>query len=148
MPAPYTIDASVYLNAFNPREKGHAESQRLLAHLQAQGMPIIGPTLLVPEVAATVARGRGDAELARRFATALARLPHLVLVPLDATLARLAAEVAAQHRLRGSDAVYCAVAMRFASVLVTLDREQHDRVARALPACYPADACQELGLEP
>lgn len=142
----YTVDASVFLNAFNPREAGHAESQRFLAHLRAQAIPMIAPTLLLPEVAATIGRGRGDVELARQFVAALTGLPHLVLAPLDAALAQVAAEVAARHRLRGSDAVYATVALRFASTLVTLDREQYERVQQALPVRYPADVCSELGL--
>ena len=143
MASTYTIDASVFLNAFNPYETGHDESSRLLAHLKERATPIIVPTLLLPEVAAAVSRGRDDDELARKFAAALGRLPHLVLVPLDATLAQQAADVAAQYRLRGSDAVYAAVALRFGSALITLDREQRERVAGAVPARYPAEIVVE-----
>ncbi len=146
MPGPYTVDASVFLNAFNPKEAGHEDSLRFLAYVQAQAVPIIAPTLMLPEVAATVARGRGDPVLAREFATTLARLPHLVLVPLDTGLANAAVQVAAEHRLRGGDAVYATVALRFGSTLVTLDVEQRERVARALRTCCPVEACTELGL--
>jgi len=139
----YTVDASVFLNAFNPYEAGHAESQRLLALLQERAAPIVVPTLLLPEVAAAVSRGRNDADLARRFAATLRQLPHLVLIPLDESLAQQATNVAAQHRLRGSDAVYAAVALRFGSTLVTLDREQRERVAGALSARFPAEVLTE-----
>ena len=137
----YTVDASVFLNAFNPYEAGHEESHRLLAQMQA--IPIIVPTLLLPEVAAAVSRGRDDADLARRFSANLRHLPHLFLVPLDQTLADQAADIAAQHRLRSSDAVYAAVALRFGSTLVTLDREQRERVAAVIPTCLPAEALME-----
>jgi len=143
MASVYTIDASVFLNAFNPYEVGHGESHRLLAQLQEQATPIIVPTLLLPEVAASVSRGREDEDLAREFAAALSRLPHLVLIPLDMTLAQQAADIAAGYRLRGSDAVYAAVALRFGSTLVTLDREQWERVAEALTARYPAEVLTE-----
>jgi predicted nucleic acid-binding protein len=144
MAALYTIDASVFLNAFNPFEEGHQDSRRLLALLQEQAAPIIVPTLLLPEVAAAIARGRDDAELARRFAATLKRLPHLVWVPLDETLAQQAAEVAAQYRLRGSDAVYAGVALRFGSTLVSLDRQQRERVVRVIPAQEPAGLLGEF----
>ena len=144
MARPHTVDASVFLSAFNPAEAGHAESNRLLTLLQAQGVPLIVPTLALPEVAATISRVRNDASLARSFADQLERLPNLMLIALDATLAQQAAEAAAQHRLRGSDAVYAAVALRFGSVLVTLDREQHDRVAGVLTSYYPGEALAEL----
>ena len=139
----YTVDASVFLNGFNPYEAGHEESHRLLAQMQDEAAPIIVPTLLLPEVAAVVSRGRDDTDLARRFSATLRHLPHLFLVPLDQTLADQAADIAAQHRLRSSDAVYAAVALRFGSTLVTLDREQRERVAAVIPACLPAEALAE-----
>jgi predicted nucleic acid-binding protein len=139
----YTIDASVFLNAFNPYEAGHEDSNRLLARLREQATPIIVPTLLLPEVAAAISRGREDEDLARKFAASLFRLPHLVWVPLDTTLAQQAVDVAAQYRLRGSGAVYAAVALRFGSTLVTLDREQRERVADVLTAHSPAEVLIE-----
>ncbi len=143
MTSTYTVDASVFVNGFNPYEAGHEESRHLLALLQEQAAPIVVPTLLLPEVAAAIGRGRQNADLARKFATALSRLPHLVLIPLDTILARQAADVAAQYQLRGSDAVYAAVALRFGSTLITLDREQRERVAGALHTRYPAEALTE-----
>ena len=137
------MDASVFLNAFNPHEAGHDTSHSLLARLQERALPIVVPSLLLPEVAATISRGRGDVHLAREFTTALSRLPHLVLVSLDVVLAQQAAEVAAQARLRGSDAVYAAVALRFGSILITLDREQKKRVSGVLTTRYPAEALAE-----
>jgi len=136
----YTVDASVFLNGFNPYEEGHEESRRLLTILQEQAVPIVVPTLLLPEVAAAIGRGRQDTDLAREFAAALSHLPHLVLIPLDTTLAQQAADVAAQYRLRGGDAVYTAVALRFGSTLITLDREQRERLAGVLPTHYPVEA--------
>jgi predicted nucleic acid-binding protein len=116
----------------------------LLARLQEHARPIIVPTLLLPQVAAAVSRGRQDEALAREFALALSRLPHLVMVPLDETLARQALAVAASHRLRGSDAVYVAVALRFGSMLVTLDRDQHERSAAVVSARQPVELLNDL----
>ncbi len=87
----FTVDASVFLNAFIPYEEGHDDCQRLLSSMQDAAAPIVVPTVLLPEVAAAIARGRGDADLALRFSKALSRLPHLVLVALDQTLAQQAA---------------------------------------------------------
>ena len=114
-----------------------------LARLQEQAVPIIVPTLLLPEVAAAISRGRGDEDLAREFANTLSSLPHLMMIPLDDTLARQATNVAARYHLRGSDSVYAAVALRFGSTLVTLDREQRERVASALSTRTPAQALAE-----
>lgn len=137
--ATFTVDASVFLNAFNPFEEGHEESKAVLARLEDNAIPIIVPNLLRVEAAAAVARGRGDAELARRFAAALLRLPHLVVIPLDDALAATAAQLAADHRLRGADAVYGAVALRFGSALVSRDGEQLTRLAAVIQTFHPRD---------
>jgi predicted nucleic acid-binding protein len=136
----FTVDASVFLNAFNERETDHAVSKAFLARLHTQAIPTISPTLLLPEVAAAISRGSQDEALATTFALTLSRLPHLVLVSLDKVLAEQAVAVAAKYRLRGSDAVYAAVALRFGAKLVTLDREQLTRVAPVLATIAPAAA--------
>ncbi|MBN1936273.1 MAG: type II toxin-antitoxin system VapC family toxin [Anaerolineae bacterium] len=143
MAATWTVDASVFLNAFNPYEAGHVESQRFLSLVQERAAPIIVPTLLLPELAAAVSRGRGDAGLARQFADAVGRLPHLILVPVESILASQAAHVAAEHRLRGSDAIYAAVALRFGSTLVSLDQEHLSRMSQVLTVRSPAAALAE-----
>lgn len=140
----YTVDASVFLNAFNPYEARYEESRGFLARLQERSLPIVVPALLLPEVAAAVSRGRQDEALARDFATAVGRLPQLVLIPLDGALAQQAVDAAARYRLRGSDAVYVAVALRFGSTLVTLDREQRERAAAAVTACTPGEVPAEV----
>ncbi len=139
MAGPYTIDASVFLNAFHPTEVGHEISHRLIARLQAEAIPIIVPTLILPEVAGAIARGHADVTLGRRFAVALAGLPRLVLLSLDTALGERAADIAARHRLRGSDAVYAAVALQFATTLVTLDREQREHVSGIVPTRTPSE---------
>jgi len=144
MAVTYTIDASVFVNAFNSYELGHANSYRFLEYIKTQAFPIIVPTLVLPEVAAAIGRGSCNATLARKLVNAVSRLPNLIMVPLDNVLAQQAADVAADYRLRGSDAVYIAVALRFGATLVTLDQEQAARVASVLTARDPLEALTTL----
>jgi predicted nucleic acid-binding protein len=51
---------------------------------------------------------------------------------------------AALCRQRGSDAVYAAAAQRFACPLISLDKEQHDRIAAVLRTFHPVDLLSEL----
>jgi predicted nucleic acid-binding protein len=139
----FTVDASVFINGFNPYEEAYQHSRSLLLRMQEEAVPIVVPTLLLAEVAAAIRRGRDDQDLSRRFAASLRRLPHLILVPVDEVLAQQAADVAAQYRLRGSDAVYAAVALRFGSTMVTLDREQRERVVAVVNARTPSEALAE-----
>jgi len=64
--------------------EGHQESRRLLELLQQRADPLAEPVLLLPELAATIAQGRHDATLALEFANAGWRLPHIILVAVDA----------------------------------------------------------------
>jgi predicted nucleic acid-binding protein len=144
MAGPFTVDASVFLNAFNTHEPGQAVSRQFFDQLRVQAIPILAPTLLLPEVAAAVSRGRQNAQMAQQLATTLKQLPHLILIALDQRLADQAADIAAHYRLRGADAVYVAVAQRFGSGLVTLDLEQLGRVASLLTTQTPAAALVSL----
>ena len=128
------------MSAFNPHEKGHAESLQLLATIQQRGDPVIVPTLLIAEMASAVARASDDSVGAIQYANATAALPHLTLVPLTPATARQAAELAATHRLRGADAVYLAVARRYGTTLVSRDDEQRTRGSAVVPCQTPEEA--------
>jgi predicted nucleic acid-binding protein len=73
-PPRYTVDASVFVNAFNPHEDGHDESLAVLAAIQEHGDPLIVPMLLFPGVASAVARASHDGAGAARYADATAAL--------------------------------------------------------------------------
>ncbi|MPY90120.1 MAG: PIN domain-containing protein [Luteitalea sp.] len=138
----YTIDASVFVNAFNPHEAGHAESLQILAAIQERGDPVVVPALLAPEIASAVARASDDSAGALQYANAAAALPHLTLVTLTAAMARQAAELAATHRLRGADAVYLAVARRYGTTLVSRDSEQVTRGSAVATCQTPEEALE------
>jgi len=127
--SPVTIDASVFVSAFSPAELAHKASKAFMTRVREDGIPIIVPTLVLPEIAAAIARGQDKPELGVEFAEEVSRFPNLLLVNLDKSLAKQAVEAAACYRLRGSDAVYAAVSLRFGTHLVTLDGEQLARLA-------------------
>ena len=114
-------------------------SHRFLEYVKTHSLPMIVPSLLLTEVAAAIGRGSRNADLARQFAGAVSRLPNLMVVPVDVALAKQAADIAADFFLRGSDAVYVAVALRFGTTLVSLDQEQLTRTAPALTTKRPID---------
>jgi predicted nucleic acid-binding protein len=144
MAAIYTIDASVFVSAFRPREQRHTDSFRFVECVKIRALPIIVPTLLLPEIAAAVGLGSENAAVARKFTDAVSRWSNLMLVPLDDILVQQAADVAVDYRLRGSDAVYVAVALRFGATLVTLDQEQAARAASVLTTQNPLEALTTL----
>jgi predicted nucleic acid-binding protein len=139
-----TIDASVFINSVNRREDGYAESNRFMRRIHNKGHPVIVPTLLLVELAATIARGQGKPTRADRFVRTIYEMSHFTFVPLDESVMWNSIEIAAQYQLRGSDAVYVAVARRYGATLVTLDREQRERVTGVVTVQSPAEAFATL----
>ena len=140
----YTIDASVHISALNPAEADSAISQAFLALVRQHRLPLFCPTLLLVEVAAAVARAFDDTGRAVALADALRSLPNQTLVPLDETLADRAVALAATARLRGADAIYAALAQQYGTTLITLDRQQLDRLPPQVRTARPADVLSEM----
>jgi predicted nucleic acid-binding protein len=138
----YTVDASVWINGFDQREKGHECSRALIELLRRKNIPVFMPNLVLAEVAGTISRTRQDAHKAQSFAAALSRLPNIFLIPLDPSLAERAASLAAQHGLRGADSVYAAVAQKYDCILISLDKEHLTRLAGVVAVQRPEDALE------
>ena len=137
MKTPVTVDASVFVNAFSPDEDGSDASAEFLSQLRKDGVPLIQPTLFLPEVTASIERKQDDTETALELLHELKKFSKLTLIDLDDDLADLASEIAAKHRLRGSDAIYAAVALRFGTELITLDKEQLERLPKVVAVRKP-----------
>jgi predicted nucleic acid-binding protein len=144
----YTVDASVWVNAFDQREPGHLVSRQFLEVLRTQALQIIVPNLVLVEVAGAISRTRRAPAQTQAFATALSRLPHVTVRVLDEVCALHALTLAAQHGLRGADAVYAAVAHKAGSTLVTLDHEHLTRLVTLMTVCTPAVALAALAPPP
>src|SRR5438093_13739411 len=142
----YTVDASVWVNAFDQREPGHLVSRQFLEVVRDQALPIIVPHLVLVEVAGAISRTRQAPVQAQAFAIALSRLPHVTVRVLDEVCALHALTLAAQHG--GADAVYAAVAHEAGSTLVTLDNEHLTRLVNLITVCTPAVALAALAPPP
>jgi predicted nucleic acid-binding protein len=137
MNSPVTIDASVFVSAFTPTEPAHQASKIFMVSVREQSMPIIVPVLVLPEISAALSRGQGKPELGKAFVQELRNFPNTTFIDVDGNVANLAVDIAASHRLRGSDAVYAAIALRFGTELITLDKEQLDRLPTVLSVRSP-----------
>jgi predicted nucleic acid-binding protein len=144
----YTIDASVWVNGFDQREPGHESSRQLLGLLSTASTPIIVPNLVLVEVAAAISRTRHNPIQAQAFAIALSNLPNLTVMPLDDIMVRQALALAAQHGLRGADAVYAAVAAQAGCTLITLDNEQLTRLVNVVETHTPTELLAKLTSPP
>ncbi len=118
------VDASVYVALVNNHEPGYTASWAWFEEAQAGGEVISAPSILLPEVASALRRGAQDPALAGQVIAHLLRTRLVELVAVAEPLAERAAALAADHRIRGCDAVYVALAEQLGEELVTLDDQQ------------------------
>lgn len=131
------MDASVYIALVNAHEREHSSSWAWFEQARAADESVVAPVILLAEVAAALSRGMGDPTLAHRVVQQLARSEVIELFPVTMTMAEQAAEIAAEHRIRGCDAVYVALADQLSDTLVTLDRQQLERGAALVTVRAP-----------
>jgi predicted nucleic acid-binding protein len=131
------VDASVWVSALVAHDAHHKASRRWLKRHASRGQSLVVPALALAEVAGAVSRRTADPILGKRALEAMLGLPGLRIVPLDPDLGREAGRLAADHRLRGADAVYVASASRQNMPLVTWDDELRVSVGRLVTVLHP-----------
>lgn len=141
----YVIDASVHVADIRPAEPHHTEARSFLRQVAVETSPVYLPVIVLAEVAAAISRGTRDPALARRLTAVLQRVPHFEFVPISADLGRLAAALASDYGIRGCDAVYVALARERGARLITLDRQQRDRVPPDVIARSPGEELSAIG---
>jgi predicted nucleic acid-binding protein len=77
--------------------------------------------------------------LAQRLVSVVKNFIGMRLIALSIPLAERAAQIAADQRFRGADAVYVAVAEEFAATLVTWDDDMLRRGAALVTTMTPDD---------
>ncbi len=131
------IDASVYIALINAHESEHSNSWAWFEQAKTTREILIAPVILLAEVSAALSRGVGDPALAHQVVHQLLHSKVIELSPVTATLAKRAAIIAADHRIRGCDAIYVALAEQLGDYLVTLDQQQLKRGAAVITIRKP-----------
>lgn len=135
-----TLDASVFVSLFNARDRQHETTVAWLREALAEGEPLRAPVIALAEVSAAIAAGTGDSYLAREVEQQLRASPLFEFLPVALPLADRAAALAAEHQLRGSDALYFAVAETLGDRLVTLNPRQLQRAGQVVETVRPRPA--------
>lgn len=134
-----TVDASVFVAQVKEGEPFNAASRECIVRLERPDWQLACPALVLPECAGALARTLDDQALTEALVELLRQFPGMTLVPLTTRLAQSAAALAAEHKLRGADAVYVAVAQQHEAILITLDAEMLERGAAVVDTVTPQD---------
>ena len=119
----HVVDASVWVSRFIPTDVHYQSSHEWLGNQVALNDVAVSPAILLAEVVGAILRRTGNSELGMIVVGLMQRFPNVRLVPIDASLAALSAQLAVTLRLRGSDTLYVATAHRLGVPLITWDRE-------------------------
>lgn len=92
---------------------------------------------MLAEVAAALACGLHDPAQAMRAVSLLRNSKVIRLQQVSVVLAERAAQLAADQKIRGCDAVYVALAAQLGQPLVTLDRQQYVRGGKVVQVLEP-----------
>ena len=121
------VDASVIVSIVNPDEPYHNQCRAWLNKVLLSGQKVYAPTIILAEVGAALSRGKRDQDLAQRAISLLSQETLIQLQPLPVEFGRRTAVISIEHRIRGCDAVYVALAEQLDTELVTLDNQQFER---------------------
>jgi predicted nucleic acid-binding protein len=133
-----TLDANVWIAAFDPSDRFHLESVAVMAEAARRGLPLAGPSFVVLESVCALARRVGDPRLAQVAGARMAGHPALHLEPISDSLLQEAERLGIERRLRGADALYAATAVRLGCPLLSWDGELVARGGAQLPSDWLA----------
>jgi predicted nucleic acid-binding protein len=131
------LDASVWVSTLRTSDVNHVVSRRWVVDWTGAGNRIRVPRLFLAEVAGAVARTSAEPAIGRKAITDIVTNPAMEVHSVDDILVDLASQYAADLLLRGSDAVYVALANRLDLPLITWDNEQLTRAAKVIDVRTP-----------
>ena len=133
-----TLDANIWVAAYDPGDRFHAQSTAFLAAVTERQLELHGPAFLLVEVVCAVARRAQSPRAGEEALERLRRHPTLVLQPTSDQLLVLAAQLGARQLLRGADALYLATAAMRNAPLISWDEELINRAGAVSPTDWLA----------
>jgi len=129
-----TIDASVWMAFFEPKDAFHMESVAFLRECERRRVEMFAPSLAIVETACAMARRQRDGAKGLAVARSLQAIPILRWVDVDMTLIDEVLNCGTRGLLRGADAIYAAAAASTGTTLVTWDNELIERAGGVTPS--------------
>ncbi len=133
------VDASVWVAAADASDAHSVPSRAFLGAVTARQLAVVIPSIARLEVACALARRSHDAQRAQALAEALAHAPMVTERPLDRALLTRAIREGTLAWLRGTDALYAALASQTGGELVSWDRELIQLAGARSPTDWLAD---------
>ncbi len=135
-------DASVWLSAILPTDVHYQYTIPWKHRVEASGEPIAVPAHFPAEVAGVLSRTGSDRSFIANTLDHIGSERLFTIYPISAAFGRLCAEMASLAAVRGSDAIYLALA-RFLDVpMLTWDKQQRERGSVFCRTMTPVEAME------
>lgn len=131
------IDASVWVSSLLIDDIHHERSFTWFERALLSEQSLVIPSIALAEIAGAVSRRRDSGAEGHAALQKVLAAPGLRVMVIDLDLARLSAQIAARHHLRGADAVYAATALRANLPLLSWDREMQERLGGSIQVLHP-----------
>jgi predicted nucleic acid-binding protein len=136
------VDASVWISAMLPGDVHHETSSKWIDKVNASGWVLIVPAHYPAEVCGAISRLQPPGVSLTQMTEFLFDPEFFDIHQITSELSRLSADVAGTSALRGSDAVYVALASQLDLPLVTWDKQQRERGAVFCRTMTPVEAME------
>jgi predicted nucleic acid-binding protein len=139
------IDASVWLSAILPTDAHYHYTVPWKNQIEVSREPIAVPAHFPAEVAGVLSRTGSDRTFIAGTLDLIGSERLFTIYPISAAFGRLCAEVASVAAVRGSDAIYLALAQFLDVPMLTWDRQQRERGAMFCRTMTPVEAIDSFG---
>jgi predicted nucleic acid-binding protein len=133
----FCIDASVIVSAANPKEPYFFQSRKFLLQLQKENSKVFLPEIIIPEITSGFLKAISDPETVYKLALSFRNVPNFSFIPVDKRIADLASWIICKTGLKGTDAIYVALALDYNLELITLDKDQLEKSKGIIKARKP-----------
>lgn len=120
----------------------HTDTLPFLHLAEARLTRFVVPAHFLAEIAGVLARIGEQEEIIEREIRSIDMSGRFLVTPISVGHGLLAAEIARAAKIRGSDAIFVALARRLDLPLVTWDRQQRERGASFCRTMTPAEAME------
>jgi predicted nucleic acid-binding protein len=137
IPTPVVVDASIWVAFFLTADVNYEASSNWIDNHTSAGGMVVGPSIVLTEVASAISRRLARPQSAIHAARAISRLAPMRIIQMDSTLIWEATDISARFGLRGADSIYVATAQQLNLPLLTWDKEQLARPASIITTMHP-----------
>ena len=136
------IDTSVWISHLVPADAHHTSTNACLNRISARPQRFSVPAIFLAEVSGVLARFDTPDAFVFDAVGEIDRSDRFNITPITLGHAMLAAAIARMAKIRGSDAIFVALAVSLEIPLLTWDKQQRERGARFCRTMTPVEAME------